>query len=690
MSEVITFDCTGCGMPYRVASSYAGRDFTCKKCGTRLAVPQPGQSVGYQVDPNVELDSGGEVMRRTTPSGRQVRTDPTRVFAKQRETSARMAAVGGTPEEGQKKSSKAPLIAVVGVVVLLGIGLAAAFALGAFNTNGSTGNDAVADGNTATTPVQTADSERQRILKQIDVSGQTAAQFLELLKQGEDAKLEGPDLALIGKKAVAALLEEEGAGYSDAELLSFAGRMDKLNAISEAKNLYMLVVKRNRGKPEKSDEYLTARKLLGDTLLDFGAQITRGTELQDSGVVPAAKALNEELLAMESRADEGWAGAADTARFGEIVKLLDEGAAEYERIKATDPFRLTVAKARARFGLEKASSIGNWITISVEPYVIFCQQQDDESEADTRRRIQSALDAAEVFPGFFEEEILKPLKLTRSLPSDLPEAERDGTAFEVLLFRSASYWKPYLKAHDIRDVDPATISTVTEPGSGRISMVYENEAESLGKFLRMMVDCHLYNYHPNAPKTRAEDEEFVAYQSYWLNSYWAAALSFTSRSGSTGKFSFFTNDPRPRALLKRLRLPYAISATTGRIDSFGGPAFTARQIVGLTKLEEAAAITRANFESYGGWESTYLDIVTNSTNTASLLRSYMHALILFTYFGDGDDHPYREKLMKFIRMDLDGEVDRDAPLPAFEKAFGLDEDGWQKFEADFTAWQTAD
>lgn len=687
MSDVISFDCTGCGLPYRVATSYAGREFNCKKCGTRLCVPQPGQPAGVDMGggaaPDVELDSGGEVMRRTT-SGRQVAAEPTRMFKNQRETSARLVAVG--PNASDKKSGKGALIGIVLVLVLAGGGAAAAFALGLFDAQTTDGNQPVAAKNNADTETPAEETERDEILKQLDVSGQTAAQFMELFKRAEAAKLENADLAQVGRRVVGAMIVETGAGYSDAELMAFADRMDKLNVPADAKGLYSLVVSRNRGKAEKSDEYTKARKLLGEVWLDFGEQITRAARLRDSGVIDGVRELHDELLDMESRADDGWVGVTDKVRFEEIVEKLNSAQDELNLIRVEDPFRMLVAKARMRFELEKASRIGNWLTIGQEPFVFFVQQRDGESESATRDRIKSALESASQFPEFFQETVIKPLKLKRSLPSDLSQEERDEAPFEVLLFRSSSYWTPYLKDHDIT-VDSSKISTVTEPATGRISMVYEEERDSLGKFLRMLIDSTLYSYHPNAPKTKAEDDAFVAYQSYWLDSGFASALSYTSRSATTGEFSFFINDSRPKALMKRLLEPYKV-ADTGKIDSFGGPAFTAKQLVGLTKMEEASPILRANFESYDGWEPTYLELITNASNTASLLRSYMHGLFLFTYFGSGDDHPYRDKLFKFIRMDLDGEVDRDNPLPAFEKAFGLDANGWKKFEKDFLAWQS--
>ncbi|MCA8912940.1 MAG: hypothetical protein KDB82_14670 [Planctomycetes bacterium] len=685
MSDAITFDCTGCGMPYKVAASYAGREFNCKKCGTRLCVPQPGQQVGEYIDASeVELDSGSEVMRKTD-SGRQVKVDPTRVFKRQRETSARMAAVG--PQEGQKKSGKGVLIAVVAVLVLAGAGVGAAFALGAFSGNSGSANQGVAAGNTAQAPKEEEESARDKILKQVDVSGQSAAEFMDLFKQAEAAKLDDVDLAMVGKRVVQTMIEGQGAGFSDADLMAFAERMKALHVPGDADGLYRLVVSRNRGKSQKSEQYAQAHKQLGDTLLDFDKQVTRATELKDSGVIEGADKLYDELLEMESRADEGWAVLADKNRFEELTKELDAGEIELERIKKEDPFRITVAEADARFRLEKVSTQGEWHTVVQQPYIFFVQEQGTETEAEIRTRMESALLAASQFPTFFQDTLVKPLKLNRALPAELSQQERDAAPFEVLVFRSKSYWSAYLRSHTD---DPNTVSEGTdfiEPGTGRTSIVYEEEKDSLGKFLTMLVDSGLYNFHPDAPKTPEEAKTFVPLHSYVLGECLIKALWASSRSRTTGEYKFFFVPDSIQTLLQRLQLPYEV-ASNGKINSFGGPAFTARQIVSFTKWEDAKPVLRANLESYEGWDETYLAIITNDSNTRSLMQNYMHALIVFAYYYESNGSAlYRDKLMKFIRMDLDGEATGDKQLPAFEKAFELDEAGWKTFEADFVKWQ---
>ncbi|MCB9895449.1 MAG: hypothetical protein H6839_13455 [Planctomycetes bacterium] len=686
MSDAITFSCAGCGKSYRVAANYAGREFACKDCGTRLSVPTSSQNEPGPNDSRVELGSGGEVMRRTT-SGRQVAANPTKVFVKQRETSARMVAVGAA-EPVEKKSGKGALIGVVALLVLVGGGLAAAFVMGAFNGGANTGPQAAQDNGAKTGPQPQPEDVRDKILKQVDVPGQTAADFVQLLKQADEAKLDDIDVVMVAKKLVGAISSETGAGFSDNDLLLLAARMEKLNARADADTLYMVIVARNRAKPEKPPEFKQAHARLGHVWIDLEAPIMHAAELRDTGVVDGVDKLHDELLEIEERADEGWVAPIDKTHYDEIGAKLADAQNEYDRIAREDPFQLEVARAKNRFKLEKISKIGTWSVFSRKPYVIFCQMQGDETtDEQVEARINSALTAATQFPDFFKETVADPLKLKRMLPSALEGEAREAAPFEILLFRDASYMNAYLREKDIKHIDASKISSLTEPATGRISMVYEDELTSLGKFLRVLVDCALYNYSPHAPTTQAEDDAYKGFSSYWLNSYFAAALSFVKASPSRDQFTYFINDARVSALTARLLNPHKV-AENGKIDSFGGPAFTARQIIGLTNLDDAKPILRANLEGYGGWEKNNLDIVSNDSNTRSLLSSYMHALLLFTYYGKTGEEPrYRDELLKFIRMDLDGEVDAENPLPAFEKAFGLDEAGWKTFEAEFITWQ---
>jgi hypothetical protein len=405
-------------------------------------------------------------------------------------------------------------------------------------------------------------------------------------------------------------------------------------------------------------------------------------------VIEGSQKLYDQLLEMESRSDEGWAVLADKNQFEKLAKQLDAGETKLKRIRKEDPFRLTAAAAETRFRHEKVSTQGTWKTIVKEPYIFFVQEKGKESEEEIRKRLKLALEAADQFSGFFRDEFAEPLALKRTLPSGLAQADRASAPLELLLFRNTSYWRAYLESLTDDVSEAVKRSEFIEPGSGRTGMVYDEEKESFPKFLHMLAYNSLYNHYPDAPKTRAEAKSFTLFNSYMLQQCMVTALASTSRSSSSGEFTFFS--PRGiQKLLQRLRQPFRLSSTGRGFYSFGGPAFTAKQVVKLTKWEDATPVLRANLESYEGWDDSLLKIITSEKNTASLMQNYMHAVLAFAYNYEKDGSaPYRDKVIKFIRMDLDGEATGDKQLPAFEKALGLDENGWKEFEDEFAAWQT--
>lgn len=672
MADVITFNCHGCSKPYKVALSYAGRAFACKACGAQLSVPAtPGIN-----DTNVELNSGGEVIRRTTASGRQVSVDPTRVFVRERETSTSAAA----------PRSKGPLIAVVAVVVLLFGGVGAAAALGVFG-----GSEAKAPERSAVAnqPPKASDeeSQRNRILKQVDVPGQSGADFVKLLKEAEEARLAEADIVIISRAAVSAMRVELGAGFADAELMKFAERMKQLGVPTDAATLYSVIVDRGRSAAQKSPEFKQAHELLGHSWIDPGPIAEATGLLHTSGVIEGMEPLRNELLEMEKRADEGWVVEGDKRRFDEIAKLVAEAQAEYDRILREDPFRLKAAEAQRRFKMEKAANFGHWVMITREPFVFFVQLQADEKTADdAERRLKGALAAAEQFPPFYRDELVAPMELKRMLPNGLDEAARGQAPLVIKLFRGESYLKAHLEEFGVR-INPTTTTTFSEPGTGHLSMMYKREEDSLGPFVRAMIDVVMYNYHPRAPRTRAEDEKFTAYSAALLADYFHLAISFTGLDQSSGeyKYTFFQNDARPGELLKRWALPFAKDAR-GSINSLGAQLLTVRDFVSARSQADLQETVQTKMNALPGWSEADLLAANNANTYGMLARSYARGLYQFLYHWS--DQKYREKFLKFVRMDLAGEVDADNPLPAFEKAFGLDEAGWKQLEADFTAYQS--
>lgn len=691
MSDVISFNCSGCGKPYRVAISYAGREFACKQCGTHLCVPQPGEQAGLNIEPNVELGSGGEVMR-STPSGRRVAADPTRVFVKQRETSNRMAAVGadGAPAP---KSRMGLLIALVVILVVAGAGLGGAWAAGLLGGAPAANNPtARTDNSPQQAPDVKEETERERILKQLDVTGHTSRDLLKLLDSAEQAKLETGDLLLIGRKAVDLVSAEGGAGYTDAELMALAARMEKWNAQMDAASLYGLVLQHNRGKPDKGPEFEQAHKKLGHHLLDFAASAKLATELRDSGLIEGMDKLHDEVLAMEKRSDEGWSLLADKVRLDEINKLLGDGRAELDRILADEPWRLKVAEAERAFKAEKAGGIGTWVTFWRDPFVIFVQLKDSrEDKAAAEQRIEHALFCAADFPAFFEKEFRKPLGLKRMLPDNLSQEQRDEAPIVVKLFKDASHWQAYMRDRGYKSFDGLEARTATEPGKGHVSLVFTDQRNSMGAFIRALIDVVLYNYHPHAPKTREEDDNFRAYHAFVLETFLHTAISITrARMSGTvlNGLDFMYDDPDVPKRLKQWKQPFAKDPDQ-RVVSFGGSLLGVRDFLESKSRDEMDGRIKSKMESLPGWTEADLLLYGAPENLRAIGFWYLRGFYSFLFHSGPDGAPkYREKLLKFIKMDLDGEVDQENPIPAFEKAFGLDAAGWKKLEADWLAYQT--
>jgi hypothetical protein len=681
MSESITFACHGCNKPYKVAASYAGRAFACKSCGAQLTVPQGSAPPPHES--NVELNTGGEVIRRATTSGRQLSADPTRVFKHERETSARMIAVGPAAEAAPR--GKGPLLALVVVAVLLVGGVGAAAALGVFSSSEAPGAANIAANEPAKPPSE--ESVRARILKQVDVPGQSAAEFMRLLKEAEEAKLAQADIVMISRAAVTAMRSEAGAGFSDAELMKFAERMEALGVSMDSPTLYGIVIERGRKAEPKSAEFKRAHELLGHAWIDAGPLAETIGVLYSSGVIEGMEPLRDELQDMEKRADGGWVIEADKRRFDEISKLVSDAQAEHERILREDPFRLKAADAQRRFKLEKASGFGHWVMLKREPFVFFVQLQGSEdSAADAELRLGPALAAAEQFPSFYRDELVKPMGLKRMLPDGLDEAAREAAPFVIKLFRNKSYLKNHLEEFGVH-MDPTFATTFSEPGTGHLGMIYDEEKDSLGPFVRALIDVVMYNYHPRAPKNRAEDEAFKPYSSAILADYFHLSISYTGldRTGGDYKYTFFQDDERPASLLKRWALPFA-KGTNGNVDSLGGQLLTVRDFVSAKDQADLQETVKTKLNALPGWSEGDLLAANNANTYAMLGRTYARGLYQFLYHWNGQK--YRESFLKFIRMDLAGEVDPANPVPAFEKAFGLDEAGWKKLEEDFTAYQS--
>lgn len=701
MADVINFKCGACGKAFSVKPEYAGRKFACKDCGTRLCVPQAGQD-GFHVDAQVEMDSGAEVMRKTTPSGRQVPADPTRVFKKHRETSGRVAAVpqpvAVSPES---KSSKLPLVIIALLLLIGGGGVGAAFALGVFEPEeAKTERSAAAnrpEGNEPE-PEGPDDSVRTEIFKELETLGSDSQKLAGLFERAEKAGLRVIDLGTIGRKVVSAMMIDQGGALTDAQMIQFAGRLNEIDQPGEAIEVYKVIINRHRGSTNPPEEVAEAHRALGRHHIDFTPAITRASDLRDYGIHDDVGGLYDELIEMDARSDNGWVPPADKQRHEAIVARLDEADNEIEALKTEDPFVLEAALVRRRFAGEPLSRHGEWVDFVVEPFIVFVQKQNSrETTESVEQRIKPALERLAPFAAFFKETFIRPMGLERTMPAAVDPHERDGAPFEILLFRGFSHWQNYLNDYSAESLKAHEVSYFMEPGTGRASTVFREEGDTrpqsntrdITQFRWLMAEQQLFCHHPRAPKTKSEHEGFDTLTAYVLSAYFRVA---TTREVVTpgierATYQFFVDDGNPANRLMRFNRPMDIA--NARDPGLGGPAFTVADLVKASSLTEVERINRERLSSYDGWDEESLDKLLTSANTRAIFAIYLRGFydFIWNYSGEGETPKYREKFREFLLKDMQGEVDKEDPSPVFAESFGLGED-WSEIEGDWLEYQT--
>src|SRR5690606_16050254 len=128
--------------------------------------------------------------------------------------------------------------------------------------------------------------------------------------------------------------------------------------------------------------------------------------------------------------------------------------------------------------------------------------------------------------------------------------------------------------------------------------------------------------------------------------------------------------------LKQWKQPFAKDPDQ-RVVSFGGSLLGVRDFLESKSRDEMDGRIKSKMESLPGWTEADLLLYGAPENLRAIGFWYLRGFYSFLFHSGPDGAPkYREKLLKFIKMDLDGEVDQENPIPAFEKAFGLDAAGW--------------
>lgn len=696
MADVITFSCTQCQMPFRVAVSNVGRGFVCKNCGKQLVVPSastPMAPVVVPQEPQVQLDAGEQVIRKTD-SARRASVDPTRMIT--RNSGAHPAVV--PPPQGAyappPAKSKTPMIAgavAIGVVLLVVVGLAVGGVFSGSKPVAPQGNSPTAQG--PTNEVKKEAGEREKILAELLAPGRTGPSMIEVYKRAVAANLDKTEQASVARDAADRIASENGQGLTDDAVLDFAQLLAGKDYVTEPARLYQMIARRYVGKPDPPPAFERAQKLRKLDKVDFAALLSRADAVVESGVIETADALRAELVKMQEASEAGWVDSASAARFAEIGKELDTQQAEVDRIQREDPFQFVAARSRRAFNTQRVSTRSAWGVHASDPVIIYYERHKGEEEDYDQRYYAESIAGIEQFVAFFRKEFIEPMGLRRSLPQAIKDAdERERAPLEILLFHERSSWRPYISDVKAR-VDTNRQNHLTEQASGRLSYLHEGTEASLVNLMTMLTHHCIETWHPRAKETKDKP----SFQTYVIETILPANISLCKRTpdGDSTKFEFYHHDTRWQRQLGVWRKPFA-AQPNGSIDSFGGPGVTLRDLVKVTGANDFVDAFEKNIRTYAGWDDQRIKGVVdamrlpNSQPLNVVLGGYFRAFGMFLWHFEKDGKPkYRDGFRRFLLADLEGKVKDDVQVEEFQKALKLDEAGWKQIEAEFLAYQTA-
>lgn len=700
MADVITFSCPQCDMPYRVAVANAGRNFVCKNCNTNVRVPAQSTPSAPVIMPAPEtevlMDQGAQVIRKTD-SARRATVDPTRMITR---NSGRLLGASGAPAgpapatPAAASKSKTPLIvaAVLLVVLLGGVGLAAA--MGAFSSHNAPGPVAGGNenGNSPSGQPKAETGEREKILAEAAAPSRTGPGMIKLYTRAINAKLSVLDLAAIATDAVDRIHNENGQDLDDNAILDFGELLQAHEMGGEAQRLYLLVARRHKDKTDAPPSLLRAQKLRKLEKVDFAAALALADDVVLSGLVDGTEPLRAELAKLQQESDNGWATGVAAARVAEIEAELKKHKAEIERIGRDQPFRVVAATAIRQFKTQKAATRGSWGIEVHQPLIIYYERGKNETDSTALNRCLPAIQGLSQFIEFFQREWIEPMGLKRSLPTDLAETERQSAPVEILLFEERQNWRAYLSDNRITGVDTTRESMHIDQGRGRLTLLLAEGDTGVVQAMTQMTAFCIEAWHPRARETR----NLPSFKTYAIEVILAAAISLCRRTpdGSDTTFEFFYPDRRWVRVLHKWRQPFAVDAQ-GSIDSFGGPGMRLKDLVSMKGPRDFTDRFMANIGKYTGWTKEQSDRVEQGLRDpggrllGTILEPYLRAFAMFLWHYEKDGKPrYRDAFRRYLVMDLEGKVTADNQLEKFTEAFGLDEAGWKTIEREFEEYQS--
>lgn len=727
MADVISFSCNFCGTLYRVPFAQAGRTVQCKQCKQNISVPTQSQAMAPgMLDTRVEMNAGDQVLRKET-SARHASTS-----ARRGATSARNIKVpsGRTPSvmgaapvaplpvvvAPQQKKSATPIIVAVAAVVVLGAIVTLIIVLG--TRDPQSGHRIASAQNAAPDkprPQPPALSEAEKLRRELDDPAVTAEKALAIYRRAQAANLSKAELADFARRVLNKLHDENGGAYSGAQVLGLIDEFAPYDLGAEATRLVRAALAREPatlpdGKP--NEVFLRMQKMLKRENFDFEALLARAQAMIQAEQEGASE-VHARLTELGKKATQGWVEAADAPAIRECISTLEALEKAQQELERANPTLLADRERLKKFRAERASRATHWTYISAAPFMLYVQLTEaerkagKEGEGDARRRAEPLVATANRLYSEFSSQWAQPLGLKRTLPAGISPEERDTLPFEIVVcrdHRSLANYASYIG----ESFDPGEEVVAFYTLRSQRACVSAQELSSasnaqvvteLNFALNFMT--YLFNFHSGDPLLRDEDQrDRGVFHAMLLDRSLLRCILTPVRAWSSivqvrpgrsqrslESCTFFDPIDGLNQLLAKWRRPFARSEDGRNIESFGGAAFSARNLVEARSSEHGMDLLRANFAKMPGINESLAESMSRASNFRVVYTAYCDAFLLFLYHFERNGKPvYREGLMKFVAKDLAG-LKREEALKGFEESLGLDEAKWKQLEEDFASVQ---
>ncbi|CAG0956368.1 hypothetical protein PLCT2_00493 [Planctomycetaceae bacterium] len=715
MADVISFSCNHCGMLYRVPYSQAGRMVQCKQCKNNVSVPTQSQiAAPGMLDTSVEMNAGDQVLRKETSARTAPVPRPSNRTS--RISSSRVAPVGGAAPIAplprivapQPQKSLAPIIIAAVVVVVLGGLVVLLFVLGTKDPGAGHKVSAANSANDKPKAEPVVLSESDKIRRELEDPALNAEKALALFRRGQAAKLTQAEQADIARRVLNKLFDEGGAGYTGAQVLALIDEFGAFDLQAEAQRLVRAVVARvpeTLPDGKANDSFLRMQKMLGREKFDFDDMLKR-TQAMLEAEQDGAPELLTELAASAKTAVNGWVERAEAEKVRTQASRLAQIEQAHKDLLRDNPTLAADRERIKKFKTERAARATAWTYTNTGRFMFYVQLTEQErkdgkpGEKAAKERSEPLVEVARRLGESFMADWAEPLGLTRSLPKALSAEEREKQPIEIVICRDTRSLINYASYIGETVEEDGSVVAFYTLKSQRVCVSCEGlgpgEATELNFALNLQ--SLLFNYYSKDPLLRDEDQEQRGVMHTMLldRSLFRCILtpvranslrSATGAQRSIMNCTFFDEIAGLSEILARWRKPFARGEGGRGIDSFGGPAFSVRNLVEMRSVEHGCELMRQNFSKLPGVGEELAKSMAQPSNLRTLATLYSDALLLFLYHFQRDDKPvYREGLMKFIAKDLQG-LKRDESLKGFEEALGLNDAKWKQLEDEFAASQ---